>query len=196
MDGYSASYVGGHNFTASYDTRGVPGRAMTPQYWSHGLDQGYDAATRFPQRYYNRQGETTGQPLWKVWDDDAIADPAYFYNLYGEGWDPMWSSIDGIQSPAYMAEQAVYRRVANQHYSNWLGRYLVPSGQHAPRGLRRSQYILQDELPQPYVLVRAPRDVPEAQLAKLVTRAGGIYVYLDGKNNITGVVMGRGYSFG
>ncbi len=192
------------NFTASYDTRGItdlsPGGSYLnePGYLNHGLDNGYETAP-YPGRYYDRQagyhavvgpaGLTRAKPSWSRWDPQAIADPAYFYQLYGTASDPLTTSRDGNDNAYWGAEYAERPRLANRHFTNWIGHEFW---RHGKRGLPKGRGemknflsgvapnfpIYEDELPTPYVIVSGARGRMDLKNRLIQIPAGAMLIFL------------------
>lgn len=183
------------NFTQSYDTRGQ----TYPDYLNKGLDAGYVTAP-FPRRYYDRPAgysdvtrpatSPCGKVLnWGKWDPQAIADPAYFYRVYGTKNDPLVTSRDGIQDPYWGAEYADYPRVANRYYTNWIGREFWRSGKrgrpkgHGERkdflaGVAQNFPIFEDQLPTPYMIISGTRGRMDLNNRLVQIPPGAIIIFL------------------
>lgn len=191
------------NFTASYDTRGL---YDVPDYLNKGLDNGYETAP-YTGRYYDRpagyhavvgpaispEGKRLmvdgSVPSWSRWDPQAIADPAYFYRLYGTRNDPLTTSRDGIQAPYWGAEYAERPRLANRSYTTWIGREFwrhgkrgTPEGRGEMKNFLAGVYpnlpILESELPAPYIIVSGEKGRMDLKNRLVQVPAGAILIFL------------------
>jgi len=188
------------NFTAGYDTRGRTDSVSAnsyinrPEYPLADINGYADAP--FSQRYYDRRsidhpGSEPIAPTYQTWDNYAVADPAYFYAMYGTRGDPMYTSRDGIQAPYWGMEYAEVPKTRMRYLANWIGKRFWRNGRRGGPGVHlgvasnaeswnREVTIYESQLPKPYVLAlgdAASVSVKENRLIKIPM--GAIVVYIS-----------------
>lgn len=201
------------NFTSGYDTRGITipypegSYVNRPDYLNRGLDNGYETAP-YPRRYYDRPAgySNVASPTlnWGKWDPQAIADPAYFYLLYGSRSDPLITSRDGTQNAYWGAEYADFPKVANRSYTNWIGREFWREGKRGlPKGRGEMKNFLsgvapnfairERELPTPYIIISGARGRMDLKNRLVQIPMGAILIFLTEPQPADGTAAYREY---